>query len=197
MQKFNIIYIDVPWKFKNQNTGGSMSSGSANQYPVLSIDQLKTLPIDKISSNDSVLFMWHLASMPLEALDLVFSWGFELKTMTGFTWVKLTKNEKLHFGMGHWSRMGSESMLIATKGKPKRASASVRAVELVEFEEETIAAKVEEHSVKPDIFRTRIVELMGDVSRIELFANKKVQGWESLGYGVDGQNIFESIKQFI
>ena len=35
------------------------------------------------------------------------------------------------------------------------------------------------------------------IQDIEVFANKKVQGWESLGYGVDGKNIFESINQFI
>jgi len=37
------------------------------------------------------------------------------------------------------------------------------------------------HSKKPAIIRQRIVELCGDKSRIELFARKKVEGWDSWG----------------
>ena len=38
-----------------------------------------------------------------------------------------------------------------------------------------------EHSRKPDEVRERIVALMGDVPRAELFARQKVAGWIAWG----------------
>ena len=38
-----------------------------------------------------------------------------------------------------------------------------------------------EHSRKPDTVRKRIVELVGDLPRIELFAREKPDGWDVWG----------------
>jgi N6-adenosine-specific RNA methylase IME4 len=120
--------------------------------------------------------MWWVASQPVEALRVVESWGFKLKTMTGFNWVKTTKHGKLDFGMGFYTRGGSEMCLIATKGKPKRINAGVRSVVLNENTQ---------HSKKPDIFRNEIIKLMGDVPRIELFAREQKEGWDVFGNEVE------------
>ena len=48
-----------------------------------------------------------------------------------------------------------------------------------------IIAPREQHSKKPDEVRDRIVELFGDLPRIELFARQKVQGWDSWGNEVE------------
>ena len=40
---------------------------------------------------------------------------------------------------------------------------------------------VENHSKKPDIVRDKIVELMGDLPKIELFARQQVEGWDCWG----------------
>ena len=45
-----------------------------------------------------------------------------------------------------------------------------------------------EHSRKPDIARDRIVELFGDIPRIELFAREQVPGWNSHGLEKDKFN---------
>jgi N6-adenosine-specific RNA methylase IME4 len=172
LKKYNIIYADPSWEFKNKNTGGSLISGAANQYNVMSVEDIMHLPIDLIAADDCVLFMWWVASQPENALRVMGSWGFKLKTMTGFTWVKQTKHGKPFFGMGFWTRAGSENCLIAVKGKAKRINASIRSV---------ISAPIEEHSKKPDIFRTRIEQLVGDVPRIELFARTETPGWNVFG----------------
>ena len=44
-----------------------------------------------------------------------------------------------------------------------------------------IEAPVGRHSAKPKEARARIVELMGDVPRIELFARERVTGWDAWG----------------
>lgn len=176
MKKYNIIYADPPWKFNNKNTGGSMKSGAAYHYPTMSLEDICKLPVNNIAADNSILFMWWVASQPHGALKLVESWGFSLKTMSGFTWIKKTKNWKDFFGMGFWTRQGSENCLIAIKGKPKRIDASVRNV---------VYEKVGVHSEKPDIFRQNIVKLMGDLPRIELFARQQYEGWDVFGNEVE------------
>jgi len=176
MKKYKILYVDPPWKFNNKNTGGNMKSGADSHYPTMSINELSKLDISSLCDDDCVLFMWWVASQPAEALELVESWGFTLKTMTGFNWVKQTSKGNPFFGMGFWTRQGSEMCLIATKGKPKRIDAGVRSV---------IMAENEKHSKKPDIFRKEIVKLMGDLPRVELFARETSEGWDVWGNEVE------------
>jgi len=175
--KYHVIYLDPPWQFNNKNTGGSLSSGSANQYNVMDVGNLSQLPINDIAADDCVMFMWWVASQPKEALALLDAWGFTLKTMTGFYWDKETKRGLDFFGMGFWTRQSSENCLIAVKGKPKRIQANIRA---------RVRSKVRSHSEKPDEIRDKIVELCGDVPRIELFARKHVDGWVAWGDELDG-----------
>ena len=175
-KKYNIIYADPAWSFKNKNTGGNLKSGASAHYDTMSVDDMCLLPINDISADDCVLFMWWVGSQPKEATKLAESWGFTIKTMTGFNWVKTTKTGKLDFGMGFWTRAGSEMCMIAVKGKPKRIDAGVRSV---------IVAQRSEHSKKPDIFRKEIVRLMGDLPRIELFARNNSEGWDAWGNQVE------------
>jgi N6-adenosine-specific RNA methylase IME4 len=62
--------------------------------------------------------------------------------------------------------------LLATKGNPKRVAANVPQV---------LISKIREHSRKPDEIRERIVQLIGDVPRIELFARQRFKGWDASG----------------
>lgn len=66
----------------------------------------------------------------------------------------------------------SELCLLATKGKLQRISASVHSV---------VMSPIEEHSKKPNEVRERIVQLLGDLPRIELFARQEVEGWKNWG----------------
>lgn len=171
-KKYSVIYADPPWQFNNKNTGGSMSSGSANQYDVMSIEDIKKLPIEKITNKDAILFMWWVGSMPQEAIDLVKSWGFQLKTMTGFTWIKKTKTWKDFFGMGFYTRQQSENCLIAIKGKQFVKSHSVR---------QLIRAVNRKHSAKPHEAYEKINELCGECNKLELFARNTYDEWDCFG----------------
>jgi len=83
-------------------------------------------------------------------------------------------------GLGYWTRANAEICLLATKGTPRRVSASVRQV---------IDAPIMRHSQKPDECRNRIVELLGDIPRIELFARDKADGWDVWGNEVNNDII--------
>ena len=107
-----------------------------------------------------------------EALEVIKRWGFTFKTVA-FTWVKENKKSNGYFtGMGYWTRCNPEQCLLATKGKPKRISRSVR---------QLVISKLQQHSKKPDDIRNRIVELCGDLPRIELFARQRTEGWDCWG----------------
>ncbi|MCE7567580.1 MT-A70 family methyltransferase [Aliivibrio fischeri] len=179
--KFNIIYADPPWQFKNSKTGGSHKSGAEQVYKnVMTVEDIKNMPIQDIAADNCVLVMWWVGAMPKEAIEVVEAWGFTIKNMNGFVWEKLTQRLKMFFGMGHWTRAGSESAIIATKGKPKRVSASVRAV---------FRAKIGKHSAKPEKARKNVVKLCGDTTRIELFGRGNTKkGWYVLGNEYYGEN---------
>ena len=176
MKKYQIIYCDPPWEFNNKNTGGNMKSGANHHYPTMTVDEMSKLNINELCDDNCVLFMWWVASQPESALKLVKSWGFTVKTMTGFNWVKQTSKGNPFFGMGFWTRQGSENCLIAVKGKPKRINAGIRSV---------IFAENEKHSKKPNVFREEIVKLMGDLPRLEMFAREAVDGWDVWGNEVE------------
>jgi N6-adenosine-specific RNA methylase IME4 len=44
-----------------------------------------------------------------------------------------------------------------------------------------IESPIQKHSEKPDIIRGKIIQLLGNLPRIELFARKKMPGWDSWG----------------
>ena len=147
--------------------------GASCKYLVMSLDELKMLPVRDISADDSVLFLWTTMPMLPEALELIPAWGYNYKTCA-FTWVKRNKKSDGWFwGMGNWTRRANaELCLLATRGSPKRISASVHSL---------IDDRIMKHSKKPDDIRQRIVTLMGDLPRIELFARERSEGWDVWG----------------
>jgi len=171
--KYKIIYADPAWGYNSSMEG---DRGVLNHYGVMKVSDIKNLPIKELADKDCVLFMWVTMPKLNECFDVIKSWGFEYKTV-GFTWVKLNKNKPTPFmGMGRWTRANAELCLIATKGKPSRISASVRSI---------IETPIERHSKKPNEVRDRIVELMGNLPRIELFAREKADGWDSWGNEIE------------
>lgn len=146
--------------------------GACCKYNLMTINEIINLPINKISDKDCILFMWVTMPKLNECFEVIKSWGFKYKTCA-FTWIKQNKkSESLFWGMGRWTRANAEICLIATKGKPKRISAKVHSV---------IISKIREHSRKPDETRDKIVQLCGDLPRIELFARQQVEGWDCWG----------------
>ena len=168
-KKYNIIYADTPWTFKTWSKKGGIKSP---KYEVMTINDIKKLPIDNIADKDCVLFIWVTYPLLKEGLDTIKQWNFHYKTC-GFSWIKKNKKtDSLFWGLGYWTRANNEICLLATKGKPKRISRSVHQV---------VIDKIREHSRKPDCVRDRIVKLCGDLPRIELFAREKTEGWDVWG----------------
>lgn len=167
-KKYKIIYADPPWRYNDRACNGACET----HYKTMRFKDICALPIKDITDKDAILFMWVTYPMLKEGLELMEAWGFKYKTI-GFQWLKLNRKNKMpFFGLGRWTRGNTECCLIATKGNPKRVSNSVF---------QLIQSEIEAHSKKPDEARRRIIELMGDLPRIELFARESKSGWDCWG----------------
>jgi N6-adenosine-specific RNA methylase IME4 len=177
-KKYNIIYADPPWEYRDKALAGNR--GAICKYDTMSQGNLCFLPVKDITDDNCILFLWVTMPKIFDAKDVIECWGFEYKTCA-FTWFKKNKiKDSFKWGMGNWTRANAELCLLATKGKPKRISAGVHQV---------IHTPIEEHSKKPDETRDRIVQLCGDISRIELFARKWVGGWDAWGNEIPTNNL--------
>lgn len=82
--------------------------------------------------------------------------------------------------MGAYTRANAEICLLGVSygfcAKKQIKSHSVQQV---------IEAPIQAHSVKPEEIRRRIVELLGDVPRIELFARQRAPGWDARGNEIE------------
>ena len=120
-----------------------------------------------LAAPDSVLFLWATFPQLAEALRLIKAWGFTYKSVA-FVWLKKNrKSEGWFYGLGFWTRGNAEVCLLATRGHPKRQAANVH---------QFIISPIQEHSRKPEEAREKIVALMGDVPRVELFARQSPPG---------------------
>ncbi len=172
MKKYQIIYADPPWEYQ----GEMMNSSVTDHYQWASLADICKIPVGEMADDNCTLFMWVTMPKLNEFTEVVNAWGFEYKSCA-FVWIKTNKNTMGYFmGQGRWTRANAEICILATRGKPKRISAGVR---------QLVVSDVMEHSHKPAIVRENIVELMGDLSRIELFARRKVDGWDCWGNEVE------------
>ena len=176
-KKYNIIYADPPWSYRDKrDKHPRLCGGASAHYNTMTVEEIKNLPVNKLADDNCMLFIWVTFPNLQEGLDVIKTWGFTYKTL-GFSWIKTNKkNGKPFFGIGYYTKSNCEVCLIGVKGKPIVVSNKVSSV---------IIAPREEHSKKPDIVRDKIVELCGDLPRIELFARQKTEGWDVWGNEVE------------
>jgi N6-adenosine-specific RNA methylase IME4 len=142
-------------------------------YPVMKLEDIKTLPVHKIADTDCYLFLWTTSPFIEKSFEVIKAWGFKYATV-GFVWIKM-KNDMSEVrgdGLGKYTISNAEYCLIARNGKYWREAKNVKQI---------IMTPKFEHSRKPDEIRNRIVKLCGNLPRIELFARQKVDGWDCWG----------------
>jgi site-specific DNA-methyltransferase (adenine-specific) len=76
-------------------------------------------------------------------------------------------------GLGNYTRANAEICLLATKGKGCKV--------IDKTIPQICDSPLTKHSKKPDVLRSRIVRLFGDLPRMELFARTKIHGWDVWG----------------
>lgn len=171
--KYQVIYADCPWAYRNKKTGGSLKSGAQAHYTTMSLPDLLALPIKDIADKNSVLFLWATVPLLPEAMQVMAGWGFKYKTM--LTWRKIMSN-----GMGFWFRGQTEHLLFGVRGQVKAFR-----FQRANFHE----SKCERHSKKPDYFRelisSAVEKSLPGARKIELFARLESAGWSVFGNEVE------------
>ena len=178
MKRYQIIYADPPLDYGNTKNPKTTFQGlNDRHYKVMGLDDIKSLPVKSIANVNCYLFLWTTAPFMEKVFGIINAWGFKYCTVA-FVWVKTKHNSReiRADGLGKYTLANAEYCLVARKGRYWRKSASVRQI---------VLAPKRRHSEKPEEVRDRIVELMGDLPRIELFARKRVEGWDCWGNEVE------------
>ena len=176
-KKYNIIYADPPWSYYNDNDAKpectTIKGMRRPPYNVMGSKNIKKLSVDKLADENCILFIWTTDYHLQKCLEVIKEWGFEYKTI-GFVW-----NKKCCFMGAYTMKSGVENCLLATKGKDAHKLVQKHNIRSLIEEKRT------KHSQKPNEIRKRIVELFGDLPRIELFAREKTEGWDVWGNEVE------------
>lgn len=154
----------------------------------MTLPAICALPVEAIAAPDSILFLWATFPHLESAFQVIEAWGFTYKTVA-FVWVKPNKKSPGWFwGTGFWTRANAEICLLAIRGKPRAIAHNVHQI---------IDSPAGIHSEKPPETRARIVALMGDLPRVELFARQRSEGWAAWGNQVECSIILPTEKEVI
>jgi N6-adenosine-specific RNA methylase IME4 len=187
-KKYNIIYADPAWNYQTRFDDLMGSRGDGETYPTMTTEDICNLPIKNIADENCILFMWATFPCLIDAIKVIEAWGFEYKTL-GFVWIKTNKKQdwvqtsflpyesiSLFWGMGYYTRANAEICLIGKRGKIEIINKDVHSV---------IISNIEKHSKKPIEVRDKIIRLVGDLPRVELFARENADGWDAWGNQVE------------
>ncbi len=174
--KYQLLYFNNPLpydKFSNTKIELGNKDRRITPYRPMTIEELKALQINKISEKDSVLLLWTTGPHTHNSLEIMKEWGFKYITYQ-FSWLKRNKNiHSFHRGMGSYTQSNAEICLLGKKGKGLKV--------LRHDISQVYDGPVGEHSEKPHVFRQRLEQLYGDVSRLEGFARIKPVNWDVIG----------------
>ena len=174
MKKYQIIYADPPWEYDSGRclTPESLLSGeNQTPYQYMSLKHLCMLPVNKITENDCLLFLWTTGPKLNIAFKVMDSWGFFYSTV-GFVWEKELTNP------GYYTLSSTEFCLVGKKGKipQPRGKRNIK---------QFLSERRKKHSQKPKTIRERIDLMFPSQSKIELFARQKTPGWDVWGNEVE------------
>ena len=162
-KKYQIIVVDPPWKLAKvkQNLRKFNKPASFNDidYPMMSLDEIKSLPIGDIAGDKCMLFLWTIDKYLYNTKPILEHWGFKYH-------VTLAWDKTNGIAMYGFNRQ-TEFVLVGLKGKHDAypARKTIRT---------SFSAKSERHSAKPDYFYEMLDVLDGD--RIDIFARKPRTG---------------------
>lgn len=208
---FSTIVADPPWDYSRKLSGGGTSGyspvhhsrggnrGAANHYPTLTLEQLKTLPVESVAADQAHLYLWTTSYFVVEAHAIAESWGFSPKVLVPWIKTKLkSRSEIVHaggdmyagvrMGMGLYIRHCAEFILFSVRGKAPTLRNDVLGV---------LFAPQGKHSEKPRE-AYELVDRLSPSPRLELFARGPRSGYEVWGNQADGSSIPpKSLRMFV
>lgn len=184
---FKTIIADPPWMYNEakkgiEKTGGSLTSGSAQKYDVMTMKEICQLSVIHIVDQSKChLILWVTVPFLEKGMRVLNAWGFEYKTT--FFWEKVKS-----FGLGYWFRNQYELALVGRMGDAKAFHSQDKNC----FN--TIKEQRGEHSQKPEQFY-KLIEPLTKEPRLEMFARRQRPGWTCIGNAIDGKDIEDSLVE--
>ena len=170
---YDFIMIDPPWTFATRSKKGITKKGAGGQYRLMTLNDIRALPVKHLAKPDCVLWLWATAPLLPQAISIMESWGF--RYVTCGSWAKRTRKGKLRWGTGYRFRSTSEPILIGIRGKPKTARNIPSHID----------GLAREHSRKPEEAYAYAERMMIGARRADVFARQARPGWEAFGDQVD------------
>jgi N6-adenosine-specific RNA methylase IME4 len=177
-EQYDVVLADPPWSYYGQQ---DKWGAAAKFYPLMSDDEIRSLPVNELLSPRSVLFLWATGPRLNLAMTCVSDWGLFYRGMA-FVWVK-TKQSGAPIGAQGVRpsivKPTTEFVLVASKlarGRPLPLSD--------EGVPQVVMAPKQAHSSKPSEVQERIERLYPSARRIELFARRVRVGWDAWGLEV-------------
>jgi len=164
--RFDLVYADPPWRYDFNPTD---SRAIENQYPTMELADICNMPIQDITIDNAVLFLWATFPKLEEALQVVNAWGFKYRT--AIVW------DKVRMGQGVYTRQQTELLLIAIKGEMYSPESDYAG----NFRSLVSIERSQNHSEKPKEFYGIIEGLYPDCTKVELFARNQRDGWTVWG----------------
>lgn len=159
-EKYSVVYADPPWEYRN--SGFEMSA--AQHYPTMPTDAICGLRVPV--AENAVCFMWTTNPLLEDGLRVLKAWGFEYKT--NLVWVKDNHTAGFYVYGQH------EILLLGVRGSGQLPSDEAKP-------KSVIHGANDEHSRKPDVAYEIIEAMYPTGKRIEMFARRKRDGWDSFG----------------
>jgi len=172
-RRFSTVLADPPWQFQNRTGKMAPEHKRLCRYETMVLDDIRSLPVAKITAPVSHLYLWVPNAMLPEGLAVMAAWGFTYKS--NIVWHKIRKDGGPDGrGVGFYFRNVTEIILFGTRGKSARTLAPAR--RQVNY----LATRKREHSRKPDE-QYELLETCSPGPFIELFARGTRQGWVTWG----------------
>lgn len=169
-KKYNIVYADPPWEVMAGPGWGSSGKSRNLEYGTMTLEEIKELDVKRIVEKDAHLYLWTINKYVEQSYSVARAWGF--KPVCLITWCK----PKHGIGLGGTFIQTTEHLLFCRRG----TLTAKKRIDTTWF-----SLPRGKHSVKPGEFRNMIVDVSGDLPRIELFARKKSLGWDVWGNEVE------------
>jgi len=174
---FRTILADPPWRFQNRTGKMAPEHRRLSRYGTLSEDEIAALPVNRLATSTSHLYLWVPNALLPQGLKAMAAWGFQYKT--NIIWHKVRKDGGSDGrGVGFYFRNVTELLLFGTKGKQARTLAPGRR------QVNLIATRKREHSRKPDE-QYAVIEACSPGPFLELFSRGTRSGWECWGHEAD------------
>ena len=158
-ERYPVIYLDPPWRYEHAE---SESRAIENQYPTMSLEEIKAMDMTKVAFDDCVMFMWATSPKLADAFEVLDAWGFSYRTCA--VW------DKQKIGMGYYFRQQHELLLIAVKGQPPTPAPADRPSSVFSYPRGS-------HSAKPHEVYEIIEAMYPTLPKIEMFCRTPREGW--------------------